>query len=272
MSLSRTLIYNVGRKELIEWLNDLLGLSYDKVDDAANGAAFCQVLDAIHPGDVPLSRVNFNASTEAERIENYKILQSAFNKADIRQNIDVKALSKGRMQAALELLQWIHGYWTQNGEPRGYSGPEKRRLAKCRDPSARTLGDKRSAPQKSQPPPIVAPPRKVPAKLEPAKPPAKAASLRGTEAAIARAVGHAAHAPPPSVPAIHGSGSRKETAQLKDDLEQMNQERDFYFDKLRRVEEVCQECQDEPTIKRILDILYETDPDRGFLPPDDEDE
>jgi hypothetical protein len=52
----------------------------------------------------------------------------------------------------------------------------------------------------------------------------------------------------------------------------MSQERDFSFDKLRRVEEVCQECEDDPTIRRILDILDETDPERGFLPPEEEDE
>jgi RP/EB family microtubule-associated protein len=102
---SRTDIYNVGRKELIEWLNDLLGLNYVSVEDAANGAAFCQVIDVVHRGNVPLGRVNFNASSEAERIENYKILQAAFSKADSRQNIGVRALPKGRMQAALELLQ-----------------------------------------------------------------------------------------------------------------------------------------------------------------------
>jgi RP/EB family microtubule-associated protein len=278
----------VGRKELIEWLNELLGLNYVNVEDAANGAAFCQVIDVVHRGDVHLNRVNFNASTEAERIENYKILQAAFNKADIRQNIDVKALSKGRMQAALELLQWIHGYWSQNGERRDYDGPERRRSAKCRDPSSRTLGDKRSAvpakvarysaptpgsPSTAPPPPPVASPKPAP-KPASVKPAPKAASLRGTEPVIARAVSQASRAPPgpPAAGEPRVGGARQEISRLKDEVEQMSQERDFYFDKLRRVEQVCQECEEDPLIKRILDILYETDPERGFLPPEEEDE
>jgi RP/EB family microtubule-associated protein len=45
-------------------------------------------------------------------------------------------------------------------------------------------------------------------------------------------------------------------SRLKEEIDQMTQERDFYFDKLRRVEEVCQEGEDEPIIERILEVLY----------------
>ena len=39
----------VGKNELLSWLNDLLQLSYTKVEQCANGAAYCQVMDAIYP-------------------------------------------------------------------------------------------------------------------------------------------------------------------------------------------------------------------------------
>jgi RP/EB family microtubule-associated protein len=270
---SRTDTYNVGRRELVEWVNELLGLNYSTVEDTGNGAAFCQVMDVIHPGTVALGRVNFNASTEPERIENYKVLQAAFNKSDIRQYIDVKALCKGRMQAALELLQWIHGYWIQQGEVTDYDGAERRRVTKCKAPSSRTLGDKRPSagaiPKQRAPPP---PPVKSPTKPVSVKAPPKAASLRGAETPVVRTVGQAVRPQPAATQPDPRAPSRQEIARLKEELDQMAQEKEFYFEKLRRVEEICQEAEDDPTITRILDILYETDPERGFLPPEEEDE
>lgn len=41
----------------------------------------------------------------------------------------------------------------------------------------------------------------------------------------------------------------------------MEKERDFYFGKLRNIELICQEKEGEgdPTLQRIMDILYATD-------------
>ena len=39
----------VGKNELLNWLNELLGLNYSKVEQCANGAAYCQIMDAIYP-------------------------------------------------------------------------------------------------------------------------------------------------------------------------------------------------------------------------------
>ncbi len=39
----------VGKNELLTWLNDLLEMNYSKVEQCANGAAYCQIMDAIYP-------------------------------------------------------------------------------------------------------------------------------------------------------------------------------------------------------------------------------
>ena len=39
----------VGKNELLNWLNELLQLSYTKVEQCANGAAYCQIMDAVYP-------------------------------------------------------------------------------------------------------------------------------------------------------------------------------------------------------------------------------
>jgi microtubule-associated protein, RP/EB family len=39
----------VGKNELLSWLNELLQLNYTKVEQCANGAAYCQIMDAVYP-------------------------------------------------------------------------------------------------------------------------------------------------------------------------------------------------------------------------------
>ncbi|CAM9124313.1 unnamed protein product [Lampetra planeri] len=59
---------------------------------------------------------------------------------------------------------------------------------------------------------------------------------------------------------------------LKCTIQDMEKERDFYFGKLRNIELICQENEGEgdPTLQRIVDILYATD--EGFVIPDAEEQ
>ena len=73
----------VSKRELLDWINSLLGLQYTKVEQACTGAAYCQILDALYPGKVPLSKVNFKATHDFEYVANFKIVQSVFAKCGI---------------------------------------------------------------------------------------------------------------------------------------------------------------------------------------------
>lgn len=42
----------VGRKEIMDWINGTLSLNLAKIEDTANGAVACQLLDIMHPGQV----------------------------------------------------------------------------------------------------------------------------------------------------------------------------------------------------------------------------
>lgn len=44
------------------------------------GAAYCQYMDMLFPGSVPMKRVKFRTNLEHEYIQNFKILQAAFKK------------------------------------------------------------------------------------------------------------------------------------------------------------------------------------------------
>ena len=60
--------YFVGRNELLQWINDTLDLRLNKIEECAPGHIACQLMDALHPGKVPLSKVRTPHLTELERV------------------------------------------------------------------------------------------------------------------------------------------------------------------------------------------------------------
>ena len=76
--------YFVGKKEILSWINSTLQCNIEKVEDAHSAWVYCQIMDAIFPGQVPLHKVNFAAKTDYEKIGNYKVLQDVFSKFDIK--------------------------------------------------------------------------------------------------------------------------------------------------------------------------------------------
>ncbi|KAF7291335.1 hypothetical protein MIND_01278000 [Mycena indigotica] len=93
-----------SRTELIQWVNDLLGLNYTKVEQCGTGGAYLQILDSIYL-DVPMARVKMAARQEYESLANYKIMQGVFKAKKIDKPIPVEKLVKCKMQDNLEFLQ-----------------------------------------------------------------------------------------------------------------------------------------------------------------------
>ena len=56
LGLSRSQGYFVGRKELVGWVQQYFQPSFTKVEDCASGVVYCQIIDSIYPGAVPMSR------------------------------------------------------------------------------------------------------------------------------------------------------------------------------------------------------------------------
>eukprot|EP01083_Nonionella_stella_P174638 605936_1 len=111
--------YFVGKNILLDWINNFLEINIDKVEQCANGAIYCNLFDAIHPGTIPMSRVDFTVKYEYDFAKNWKLLQNAFQKAGIEKVIPVQRLIKARYQDNLEFLQWMYKYCrdTYNGDP-----------------------------------------------------------------------------------------------------------------------------------------------------------
>ena len=96
-----------SRNDMIDWINDLLKLSYTKVENLCTGAAYCQLMDMIWPGLVNLKKVKFDAKHDYEFIENFKVLQNVFKKKKVDKEIPVERLVKGRFQDNFEFGQWF---------------------------------------------------------------------------------------------------------------------------------------------------------------------
>ena len=109
----------VGRKEIVEWINDTLEINIGKIEDTAFGGIACQLLDIMYPGVVPMHKVDWTAKQSFEFVANYKILQTSFTKIGIEKHIDVDRLIKGRYQDNLEFMQWFKKFFEMNVNDKG---------------------------------------------------------------------------------------------------------------------------------------------------------
>ncbi|KAH8658834.1 calponin homology domain-containing protein [Tricladium varicosporioides] len=227
-----------SRQELVAWLNNLLQLNITKVEQCGTGAALCQVFDSIYL-DVPMARVKFNVNTEYAYLQNFKILQNCFTRHGIDRPVNVEQLIKCKMQDNLEFLQWSKRYWDQYFPGGDYDAVARRRGS-------------------GAPPPSSAPAARTSA----------GAAKRGTTPTTGRG----------AAKSIGGGASsaavQAELNQLKDTVQGLERERDFYFSKLRDIELLVQQaCEEDPElerqddglIKHIQAILYSTE--EGFEIP-----
>jgi RP/EB family microtubule-associated protein len=105
----------VSRGELLLWINKTFSLNLTKIEQLGTGAVYCQILDAIFPGKVNMTRVNFKAKLEWEFVNNFKVLQQSFLKCNLNKHIEVEKLVKAKYQDNLEFAQWMKRYYDLNG-------------------------------------------------------------------------------------------------------------------------------------------------------------
>ena len=104
----------LGRYELMSWMNSFLRIDYTKVEEFSDGVAYCQVLDAMIPGSVPLHKVNFHPRNKQEKVRNLKLLDRILEKQNLSKSLDVTALASGNFQENNEMLQWCYAMVQRN--------------------------------------------------------------------------------------------------------------------------------------------------------------
>lgn len=244
----------VGRGELLQWANELLELSLTKIEQCATGAVYCQIIDSIYPGTFPFSKVNWQAKHEYEFVNNYKILQKAFDKNGITRHIEVQKLVKAKYQDNLEFLQWMKRYFdiNYNGEPYDAVGRRKGQdlyyIGSGNKPTAAKSKIGAGAPKKTY---------KAPGAATGGKKFTKPAASGISGGATAGGAGSAAQKK--KIQELEG-----EVAELKLTSDTLEKERDFYFGKLRDIEVLLQAHEDKEVkvVDDILKILYATEDEK----------
>merc|ERR1712241_1149125 len=117
---------NLSRHEMLAWVNTNLQSQIGKVEELGTGAAYCQMMDMLFPGLVPIKRVKFECKLEHESINNFKLLQASFKKMNVDQTVDVDKLIKQKFQDNFEFLQWFKKFFDANYTGLDYDALEVR--------------------------------------------------------------------------------------------------------------------------------------------------
>eukprot|EP00418_Pyrodinium_bahamense_P002568 CAMPEP_0179016018 /NCGR_PEP_ID=MMETSP0796-20121207/3099_1 /TAXON_ID=73915 /ORGANISM="Pyrodinium bahamense, Strain pbaha01" /LENGTH=277 /DNA_ID=CAMNT_0020711687 /DNA_START=53 /DNA_END=886 /DNA_ORIENTATION=+ len=256
----------VSRTELLAWANHSFHLNLTKVEQCANGAVYCQIIDACHPGAVAMKKVNWAARVDHESLPNFKVLQQAFDRCGIQKHIEVDKLVRGKYQDNLEMLQWIKTYYDRTFPGGEYDAPG-RRFTENQPEWARPGEGSSAAPRSAQ----AAAPRGTPSPADgrPGLAAARREPARGRGPAIeARGRGSAMPADLEGMREEHEK-LREEVVDLKITVDGLETERDFYFQKLRDIEILCQALEANPdphmTVSKFVEdvqrILYAKDED-----------
>ena len=73
-----------------------------------------------------MGKVKWDAKSDFEFIQNYKILQRAFDKRGIEKYIDVEKLVRAKYQDNLEFMQWTKSFYDKNFHGGEYDAAARR--------------------------------------------------------------------------------------------------------------------------------------------------
>jgi RP/EB family microtubule-associated protein len=275
--------YFLGRRELLDFFNELLNLNLTKIEQTASGAVACQLTDYIFPGSIPMSRVNWEAKSDYEFIQNYKLLQNAFNKHHVQRHVDVDRLIRAKYQDNLEFCQWLKAFFDQQGVYRPDYDPV---VARAKGRGAKQVSqflDKTASKHNSKP---------LPSRPRASTRPTTTSSSTAARTTSSRPVkekenkrGNPTRNDIKTDAIIADANLMKKNTEMKAKLAEMElalgdveKERDFYFEKLRDVEVMLQvhqekgEADKDPDrlIENIFKVLYATHEDNYTVDDDGE--
>merc|ERR1719436_851979 len=221
----------------------------------------------LFPGSTRLKQVKFGAKHEHEFIHNFKLLQNSFKKMGVDKVIPVERLIKGRFQDNFEFVQWFKKFFDANYQGEGYDAIAARSQAGAAAPATRTPATR---------PPAV---RKA-AASKPAA--ARGEAARASPGARVTNGSRASTGGGDSQLRVQNEELNIQLQTIKESLESLEKEREFYFEKLRDIELMCTNITGEDAehpadpdspqamlSKKILEVLYATAD--GFEVPDEGD-
>jgi len=254
---------NLSRQELVQWVNDSLSLQITKIEHLCTGAVYCQFMHMLFGSKMPIKRVKWSSKLEHEYIHNFKLLQETFKKTGCDKVIPVEKLTKGKFQDNFEFIQWFKKFFDANYKGQLYDPVSVREGATLAVSGSNSRTD---------------------------------LSKHGGGGAARAGNVKSRNTAPKNYKPVGSSASNTsidssyETNQLKIKLQEveaqnkeytstidtLEKERDFYFGKLRQIEDIIQEVENNPeevdelvktTFATITEVLYATE--EGFSLPEE---
>lgn len=219
-------------------------------------------MDMLFPNSVLLKKVKFRTQLEHEYIQNFKLVQGAFKKVGCDKEIPINRLVKARFQDNFEFLQWFKKFFDSNYDGHPYNALEARGNiplgtgnpmgsgSHLSSSSQSFGGNVRTTKPVARAPPIV---RNTPktSLTSPNNGTQAAGAIRQTSR---NGLGSLANG-------NKVSELEAKLGQMTISAESLERERDFYYNKLRDIEIICQSVEDEEkpaVIQKINEILYAT--------------
>lgn len=214
-------------------------------------------MDMLFPNSVILKKVKFRTQLEHEYIQNFKLVQGAFKKVGCDKEIPIDRLVKARFQDNFEFLQWFKKFFDSNYDGHSYNALEARGNIPLGSGNPSPGSHLSSSSQSFGNAPV----RAV------SKPALRAApvvrqSPKTNNVTSSNATG-GLRQPVRSNGTMNGTKVQEletKLSQMTLSAESLERERDFYYNKLRDIEIICQtvEGEDKPEIiQKINDILYQ---------------
>ncbi|KJH45413.1 hypothetical protein DICVIV_08537 [Dictyocaulus viviparus] len=256
---------NISRHELLAWVNSTIKANFSKIEEMSTGAAYCQLTHLLFRDGINLRKVKWNSRNEMDHINNWKVLGSAWRTLGVDKPLQVERLTKGKFQDNFEFLQWFYKFFNANyiddgeeydavgargGEPlpAGAKGPAPSRIGSVQGPHSATT-------QTSN------------------------VTTIGKKTSQCQPTVNRNKLDLPVVKALEEENAQllQRNEEMMTICETLENERNFYFEKLRKIEDMCIACGNDEVLdkERILEILYESnDTDQGeqAVPPSDLDD
>lgn len=127
---------SLGRLELLAWINTLAMSDYPKIENLSDGIAFCHVIDAYYPNSLEFNKLKcklynlVNSKNIEDWEKNLMLLNDATNKIKNFKPIDPLKMSKGKFNLNFEYLQFVYDFILKNFPeeqlPKKYNAFERR--------------------------------------------------------------------------------------------------------------------------------------------------
>ena len=214
-------------------------------------------------------------------MNNYKLLQAAFNKNNVQRHVDVNKLIRAKYQDNLEFCQWLKAFYDQSGASPsdGYDAKAVRAKGKGGKKYNDSMdkggagGAKSKVSSSARTTRPVTVPRTTKTKPQPArstavtkKPLKPNSSENKRNDTTDRASSLAASAQADAQLLKKNVELENKVRELETTITEIEKERDFYFGKLRNVELMLQvkqdknyeECEIQSVVDNIFKVLYAT--------------